>query len=131
MGIIRIMPHFSDEDLARFALHADLCKVLTDPKRVMLLNALCDTERTVSELAELLGCSLPNVSQHLGVMRAAGFVETRRAGTTIHYRLAEPAIVEACSIVDGIARRRLGQGAAAARPIALPAGSSTPEPASA
>lgn len=125
------MPHFSDEDLARFKLHAELCKVLTDPKRVMLLNALCDTERTVSELAELLGCSLPNVSQHLGVMRAAGFVETRREGTAVFYRLVEPAIVEACSIVDGIARRRLGQDPAPARPLSSLAGSAASGAASA
>ena len=125
------MPHFSDEDLARFKLHAELCKVLTDPKRVMLLHALCDTEHTVSELAELLGCSLPNVSQHLGVMRAAGFVDTRREGTAIYYRLAEPAIVDACSIVDDIARRRLGQDRAPARPAPVSAGASAAEPASA
>jgi DNA-binding transcriptional ArsR family regulator len=50
-------------------------------------------------------------------MRAAGFVDTRRKGTTVFYRLAEPAIVEACSIVDGIARRRLGQLPAPARPL--------------
>jgi DNA-binding transcriptional ArsR family regulator len=103
------MPMYDADDLARFRLHAELCKVLTDPKRLMLLGALRETERTVGELAEILGCTLPNVSQHLGVMRGAGLVETRRAGTTIHYRLAEPAIVGACEIVDGIVRRRLGQ----------------------
>ena len=94
--------------LARHRAHAELCKVLTDPKRLMLLATLCDTERTVGELAEAIGVSLPNASQHLAVMRNAGLVETRREGTSVRYRIAEPAITDACTIVDSIVRRRLG-----------------------
>ncbi len=124
------MPHFDDEDLVRFRLHAELCKVLTDPKRVMLLSALCGGERTVSELAEIVGCSLPNASQHLGVMRNAGLVGTRREGTAVVYRLEEPSIAEACAIVDGIARRRLGQGPDASSTFAIPARPAVTDPAS-
>jgi len=103
------MPDLAADAIARYRVHAELCKVLTDPKRLMLLSELCDAERTVGELAEAIGISLSNASQHLAVMRNAGLVATRRVGTTIHYRIAEPAITDACTIVDGIARRRLGQ----------------------
>jgi len=91
----------------RYRMHADLCKVLTDPKRLMILEALRGGDRSVGELAETLGIALPNASQHLAVLRNAGLVEGTRAGTTVVYRLAEPTIVDACDIVDQIVGRRL------------------------
>ena len=106
----------ADGDLERFRLHAAVCKVLTDPKRLMLLAALRDGDRTVGELAAAIGTSLPNASQHLAVLRSAGLVDGRREGATVRYRLAEPAILDACDIVSGIVERRLaGRGSAAAR----------------
>ncbi len=96
-------------DDTSFRLHAELCKVLTDPKRLLLIDALRDTERSVGELAQQIGMSLPNASQHLSVLRHAGLVEARREGTTVHYRLIEPRIAEACDIVHQIvADRRAG-----------------------
>jgi len=99
--------------IERYRIHAELCKVLTDPKRLMILDALRDGERSVGELAQRIGVTLPNASQHLAVMRNTGLVEGRRAGTTIIYRLAEPTIVDACDIVHSIADRRV-----ALRPVA-------------
>jgi ArsR family transcriptional regulator len=93
--------------LERYRAHADICKVLTDPKRLMVIDALRTGERSVGELAAALGVTLPNVSQHLAVLRSAGLVEGRRVGTTVRYRLAEPGIIEACDIIDGIVERRL------------------------
>jgi DNA-binding transcriptional ArsR family regulator len=58
--------------------------------------------------------TMPNASQHLAVLRAAGLVGGRRSGTTVLYRLAEPAIVEACDVIHAIVERR--QAAIAARP---------------
>ena len=97
----------NDRELERYRLHAELCKVLTDPKRLMILDALRHGERSVGDLAQAIGVALPNASQHLAVMRNAGLVEGRRAGTTIIYRLAEPTIVDACDIVHRIADRRI------------------------
>ena len=90
-----------------FRLHAELCKVLTDPKRLMILQALRSAERSVGDLAEMVGISLPNASQHLSVMRHSGLVATRRDGTTVFYSLAEPRIAQACDIVHQIALERL------------------------
>jgi ArsR family transcriptional regulator len=100
-----------DDDLDRFRLHAELCKVLTDPKRLALLNALRSGDRSVGELADTIRSTLANTSQHLAVMRSAGLVEGTRDGTTVRYRLAEPAIIAACDIVSGIVERRRGTGA--------------------
>lgn len=104
------------DDLDHYRLHADLCKVLTDPKRLMLLDALRRGERSVGELAETIGSTLANTSQHLAVMRSAGLVDGTRDGTTVRYRLAEPAIIDACDIVRGIVDRRLARTAATTAP---------------
>ena len=98
----------------RFRLHAEICKVLTDPKRLVLLSALRHGDRSVGELATEHGLSLPNASQHLAVLRAAGLVDGRREGTSVRYRLAEPAILDACEIVNGIVERRLADRTSAA-----------------
>jgi ArsR family transcriptional regulator len=90
-----------------YRLHADLCRVLTDPKRLMLLDALRDDQLSVGELADAIGTTLPNASQHLAVLRSAGLVEARRSGTTVRYRIAEPAIVRASDIVHDIVAGRL------------------------
>ena len=102
----------SARDLDHYRRHADICRVLTDPKRLMLLDALRHDERSVGELAEAIGVALPNASQHLAVLRAAGLVGARRTGTTVYYRLVEPAIVEACDVIDRIITRRLAGAAA-------------------
>ncbi len=91
----------------RYRLHAEICKVLTDPKRLMLIEQLNEGERSVGDLASRLGCTLANASQHLAVLRSAGLVDTRREGTAVLYRLTEPEIVEACEIVQRIVFRRM------------------------
>lgn len=105
------MPDLDDDALARYRTHAELCKVLTDPKRLALLDALRTDDRSVGELADAIGATLANTSQHLAVMRSAGLVEGHRDGTTVRYRIAEPAITAACDIVHGIVDRRLARHA--------------------
>lgn len=100
-------PRAPDPDEARYRLHAEICKVLTDPKRLRLLDALRGGPRSVGELAAGAGASVPNTSQHLAVLRHAGLVETTRAGSFVHYRLSEPDLMAACDAVDRIVRRRL------------------------
>lgn len=97
------------ERLESFAVHAELCRVLTDPKRLMILDALRHGDRSVTELASQLGCSMPNASQHLTVLRAAGLIAGQRDGTTVRYHLTEPEIMTACDIVAAVAARLRSQ----------------------
>ena len=99
-----------DDVADRYRLHAGICKVLADPKRLVLLDALRSDELTVGDLADAAGITLPNASQHLAVMRGAGLVEGRREGSVVRSRLAEPDILGACDIVTGIVERRLAAG---------------------
>ena len=67
---------------------ARIGKALANQHRLELLEVLAQGERTVEVLAEETGMSLVNASQHLQVLRSSRLVETRRAGTSIYYRLA-------------------------------------------
>jgi ArsR family transcriptional regulator len=103
-----------DDDSVLYERRARICQVLADPKRLRLIDALRDGERSVGELAEALGITYPNVSQHLNVMREAGLVIARRAGTSAHYRLAYPQIAQACDIVRDVLRAQLADMASLA-----------------
>lgn len=103
-----VAPSTPASDEARYRLHAEICKVLTDPKRLRLLEALRAGPGSVGQLAAATRTSVPNASQHLAVLRHAGLVETSRTGTFVHYRLSEPDLMAACDAVDRIVRRRLG-----------------------
>jgi len=95
------------DDSLLYERRARICLVLADPKRLRLIDALRDSERSVGQLAETLGATYPNISQHLNVMRDAGLVTSRREGTTIYYRLAYPQILQACDIVHDVLRAQL------------------------
>lgn len=74
-------------------------KVLSEPTRLRILNALREGEHTVSELAEAADTSQANVSKHLGILRRNDMVARRKEGLHTHYRLADPAIFELCELV--------------------------------
>lgn len=90
-----------------YKLQADLCQILTDPIRLELLHLIGMGERTVGELVEATGLRQANVSQHLAVLRQRAIVNTRRTGTTIHYTLAYPQILDACAIMRRILVQQL------------------------
>jgi ArsR family transcriptional regulator len=60
---------------------------------------LRDGETRVTKLAEAMGLNQANVSQHLTVLRSRGIVATRREGTNIYYRIANPKIIRACDLI--------------------------------
>ena len=93
--------HSSDLDRERFAA---VGRALADPKRLCVLETLAGGERSVSELSRDVGCQVPNMSQHLAVLRSAGLVATRREGTTVFYRLADPRVLETYRLIQTIAR---------------------------
>jgi ArsR family transcriptional regulator len=74
-------------------------KALGDARRLALLSALSDGERTVTELAEATNRPQPNVSQHLASLARAGLVESRRQGTRVYYRIADPYVLRICDAV--------------------------------
>jgi len=95
-------------------LQAQVLKVLASPRRLEILHHLADGPIEVRRLARELGASQPNISQHLAVMRAAGIVDAERDGREIRYRLADPEVLVACSVMRGVLGRRLSRLARAA-----------------
>ena len=73
---------------------AAIAKALADAKRLCVVERLADGERSVSDLSRDVGCQVPNMSQHLAVLRSAGIVASRREGSTVFYRLADPDVLE-------------------------------------
>jgi DNA-binding transcriptional ArsR family regulator len=83
---------------------AAVARALGDPKRLCVLESLAGGEVSVGELASRVACQVPNMSQHLAVLRAAGLVTARRDGSTVYYRLSDPRVLEACQLLQAIAR---------------------------
>lgn len=92
----------SDAERQRYAA---IGRALADPKRLCVLESLAGgDELSVSDLSMRVGCQVPNMSQHLAVLRSAGLVATRRDGSTVYYRLADPRVFEAYRLIQEIAR---------------------------
>ncbi len=113
-----------------YQLQAEVLKTLASPRRLEILHRLAEGPCEVGRLADELGLSQPNVSQHLAVLRSAGVVEAERDGREVRYRLADPDVMVACSIMRGVLQRRIRRLAGisddAAPPVeAAPAVSST------
>jgi ArsR family transcriptional regulator, virulence genes transcriptional regulator len=87
----------AEDELSR--LQADFCKGMAHPTRIRILNSLEAGEKTVNELASLVGVTQANASQHLALLRQLGLLATRRDGTSIFYSISDRRIVEACSLV--------------------------------
>jgi len=93
---------------ALFRLQADICKTLADPNRLMILHELRRGEMSVGQIVKRLSLPQSNVSRHLAVLREREIVQTRRAGTTIYYRLSSPKIAKACDLVRDMLETQLG-----------------------
>jgi DNA-binding transcriptional ArsR family regulator len=75
---------------------------LASPKRIEILNALREGEKTVSELVEILDVPKANVSQHLAVMRHKGILKSRRKGINIYYSVSNRKVIEACILMKEV-----------------------------
>ena len=91
----------SETDRQRFAA---VGRALADPKRLCVLESLAQGELSVGDLSSVVGCQVPNMSQHLAVLRSAGLVTARREGSTVYYRLTDPRVLEAYRLIQTIAR---------------------------
>lgn len=83
--------------------YAAISRALADAKRLCVLECLSKGERSVSDLSREASCQVPNMSQHLAVLRSAGLVESRREGNTVLYRLTDPRILEAYRLIKSVA----------------------------
>ena len=86
---------------------ASLFRVLGHPARVRILELLREGERSVGSLQAELELDSSGTSQHLGALRRIGLVESRREGTSVYYRVDDPAVFELLEAGREIITRRL------------------------
>lgn len=85
-----------------YEMQADLCKIMSSPKRIEIINALKEGEKSVLELVNILGTPKANVSQHLSIMRLKGILKSRRSGVNVFYSIANQKVVTACAIMRDV-----------------------------
>jgi ArsR family transcriptional regulator len=82
-----------------FELAAELFGVLATPMRLRILSALCDREKSVSELLAEIDTTQPNLSQHLNLLYRSGVLAKRKEGTQVIYRVQSERAVTICRTV--------------------------------
>ncbi|MBW2261787.1 MAG: ArsR family transcriptional regulator [Deltaproteobacteria bacterium] len=88
---------------------ARIGKAVASPRRLELLDLLCQAPRTVEELARRSGQSTANASHHLQVLRAARLVETEKQGPFVRYSLADERVCEFYLSLRTLAGSRLAE----------------------
>lgn len=84
-------------------------KAVSSGRRVEILDVLANGERTVESLAEQVGLSVANTSQHLQVLRRIGLVASRREGTFVSYRLASLEVFGFLTALRKLASARIAE----------------------
>jgi len=88
---------------------ARIGKAVSSPKRLELLDILCQGPRTVEVLAKETSLTVANASQHLQVLRTARLVDTEKEGLFVTYRLADQAVCEFFHAMRVLAENRLAE----------------------
>jgi ArsR family transcriptional regulator len=102
-----------DADRQRYAMHAAVFAALANPTRHELMHHLCSGPRTPSELADLLGVSRPNVSQHLAVLQREGLVRRTHEDRRVLWAVVDRRLSQACELIDEIIGNQLAERARA------------------
>ena len=100
-----------------YHLHSDLCRFLTHPVRLEILDLLRDKEMCVNELLKEINISQANLSQHLAHLRQKEVLNTRKEGTSVYYSIANRKILEAFDIMTEVLRDIMEKNASIAKEI--------------
>ncbi len=88
-------------------LHHRMCKGINDSKRLMILYALAEKPRYVSELAVELDTPQSTISRHLKVLRDLNMVETAREGAAVYYSLTDERVIQALDLLRDVLKDRI------------------------
>ena len=101
------IPHPRPEALVE--LIAQRFRVIGEPMRIRLLDALRGGPLTINELTEALGATQQNVSKHIGVLAQAGIVGRERDGNRVRCYIADDTVFELCELVCGGLRQQVSE----------------------
>lgn len=86
---------------------AAICKAFANPTRLQLVAMLERNDRWSAELQAGLGISKANLSQHLGILKSAGLVSTRRKGKQLYCGLSMPEVTQAMALLRGMIKNQV------------------------
>ena len=92
-----------------YQVKAEFFRILGHPVRVRTLELLRDGERTVGDLQAALGLDSSGTSQHLGLLRKHGVLDSRREGTSVYYRVKDPRTFQLLEVARQILTTNLTQ----------------------
>ena len=81
-------------------LTAEFLKSMAHPARIKILRLLTPGERCVCELIPAVDIEQSNLSQHLGVLKKQGIIDSRKEGTKVFYRIVHPSVLEVIKAVE-------------------------------
>jgi ArsR family transcriptional regulator len=93
----------------RYGLHAAVFGALAHPARHEMMHLLCKSPRTPSALADALGISRANASQHLAVLQREGLVTRSRRGREVFWQVVDPRLSQACELIDQVLAQQLAK----------------------
>ena len=86
-------------------------KLLAEPLRLRILMELDKGEMTVSEVAEAVQATQPNISKHLKMLQEGGLLARRQERNVVYYSIADPSSLDLCDVVCFSIRKRLSMQA--------------------
>ena len=86
----------SDAELNRVALHF---RVLGEPMRLKILQAVCSESRPVNDIVAAVRATQANVSKHLALLAAAGVLTRKKSGQCVYYGMKDQLAVKMCELV--------------------------------
>ena len=95
-----------------YQYHAEMCQVFSHSKRLEVINVLRDGEMTVTELAQRLGLTVGNLSQHLSMMKERHILLSRKEGNMVYYRIMNPKLIRCFDMMREMLFEQIRQDAA-------------------
>ena len=86
----------SDRELSQIALHF---RLLGEPMRLKILQAICQKPRSVNEIVTAVGATQANVSKHLSLLAMAGILTREKDGQCVYYGMKDPLTLKLCELV--------------------------------
>jgi len=96
MSTLKMKRSLTDEELERIALHF---RLLGEPMRLKILQAVCQKPRTVNEIVAAVAATQANVSKHLSLLATAGMLTRQKEGQCVYYGLKDEFTLKLCALV--------------------------------
>jgi DNA-binding transcriptional ArsR family regulator len=92
----KLQPALTADELGRIA---GRFKMLGEPMRLKILQAVCKEPRTVNDIVTATGSTQANVSKHLALLAASGILEREKDGQNVYYGVKDQLAVKMCELV--------------------------------